>query len=622
MSSYNFTNITGNVAGVRKGGGGGTTRLIMGTAYNVLNTDDGRGSSGRGDMGKGMGPKAMEIFRKMNRDGHVPTAEELKILWNDDYVRLSPEALEANSMVDLPILIEHDNGKRVGKIKKGWANGNEIFIVAEVTDKDAIAAIDDGSLPSLSMGYGLYGVEGKEGVERKIMEVSLCRTPFYKGCDIMVAASGKNPASASRTMDSSGGFAIRSLKPEPAEEAGEVSVVDFFSDLLETVSARRQLFLCEPIKKKTFLKEETGVNSIGEARYTHLATTPTKKDQTANDMTTQAEHPSNSILERLPPSQNTAGTAGEDDDQKVIVTVSKLDEITNAGKKLAMENNRLKEALMNTTKESEATQKRLKTYQNEYVKRQKVEFEDVLGAIQSTASTEMNGVEGVPEGEVLSEEDKKQLESFFYDTERASVSGVMAKMAKEIKSLRKELISKAKEDADRNGVEGEDDRAHADQGAEIPLEEEVPEDAERDPRDTGTRGERVPQNPARRSIASKPTVADLYKSNLKQNPPQKTREVPRQPPPQNTRATPNRKRNQTMAFNDRTPLVEVKASRTSVGNVARDPETDLFDLTWKAIQKTPKQDIGAVNALETIPQDADAILFSQYTHNRRQQNHY
>ncbi len=127
------------------------------------------------------------------KHGFSMTHEERKFVYHHPAVVLNASVDHIN-MDGLPMHIDHDfNQLPIGRIHKTLVSGSEIKILAEVWDSDAISRIDSGELKSLSIGYQFDTCSGGWHIgDKKIREVSLVSVPFFKDCDIIVAAMGRN----------------------------------------------------------------------------------------------------------------------------------------------------------------------------------------------------------------------------------------------------------------------------------------------------------------------------------------------------------------------------------------------------------------------------------------------
>jgi hypothetical protein len=112
-------------------------------------------------------------------------------IYNHPKIRLN-RSKDDLKLDNKPIYLEHKTDTQIGSILCSWLDNEKIKILAEVYgSEDLINDIESGSIGSLSMGY-VYDVKSNK---KTINEVSLCREPFFDGCNFSVAASKKNDSS-------------------------------------------------------------------------------------------------------------------------------------------------------------------------------------------------------------------------------------------------------------------------------------------------------------------------------------------------------------------------------------------------------------------------------------------
>lgn len=180
-------------------------RYIFGTAYNQLECDFKDNLSVKAD-------KYNDAWRnKESSSGRVENIwnSEISMESDTDFFYHHPQ-IRLNALCDnlnlsgKPLLLEHDKNKIIGKILGSWIvnNNSTISILAEINDPEIINHVDNGEMRGLSIGYiaslkrGLGGREEETNnygsVEKYIEEVSVCKTPYFNGCEINLLASKKN----------------------------------------------------------------------------------------------------------------------------------------------------------------------------------------------------------------------------------------------------------------------------------------------------------------------------------------------------------------------------------------------------------------------------------------------
>ncbi len=174
---------------------GRPARLLTGLAYPKMLTDE--QSAAAGDVISG---------------GSVQSYDEF---YHDPAVRLSRADVEGQ-MRGKPICLEHDTGRVVGHITDKWVRGSALRINAAIyrdaVDKDGANVcdrVDSGDLTGLSIQYGLDR-RGMQIKSKTVLEVSLCKEPFFDGAYVDMIAASKT-----RGYNTSGGRDhIQSKQPE------------------------------------------------------------------------------------------------------------------------------------------------------------------------------------------------------------------------------------------------------------------------------------------------------------------------------------------------------------------------------------------------------------------------
>lgn len=160
------------------------SRFLIGTAYKNLIFDKTASQT----------PLSFEVARSIDRiqRGLRITPEEKRQIYHDRAVVLNASSDDLN-MDELPIYVNHDlSTPPVGKIHQTVIDGSNIKIIAEVWEPSVIKQMDDGILKSLSVGYNFDTAESGWYIgEKRLREISLVRTPFFKGCDVIVTATGE-----------------------------------------------------------------------------------------------------------------------------------------------------------------------------------------------------------------------------------------------------------------------------------------------------------------------------------------------------------------------------------------------------------------------------------------------
>jgi hypothetical protein len=149
-----------------------------------------------------MNSKAIDVIRKIKAGEKISYSDRVN-LYNDTSVKLHLDK-DTLDLKGIPIHVEHDtSNKAVGKILESWvgasANGKnpQLMVLGEVWDQNAKGSIDSGQLRGLSVGYGVVINEPTAKTfdlsvnSRTIKEVSLCKEPFFSGCQIDITASKK-----------------------------------------------------------------------------------------------------------------------------------------------------------------------------------------------------------------------------------------------------------------------------------------------------------------------------------------------------------------------------------------------------------------------------------------------
>lgn len=147
-------------------------RIIYGIAYNALTSDF------ENKFILDANKTIFDINKTYSRDE----------IYNHPQVRLNKDK-DNITFDNKPIYLEHDKNNRVGTICCSWVDDDKIKIIAEVYgDDNLMDGINSGEIGSLSVGY-VFDIKNQR---KTINEVSLCREPFFEGCQFSVAASKRN----------------------------------------------------------------------------------------------------------------------------------------------------------------------------------------------------------------------------------------------------------------------------------------------------------------------------------------------------------------------------------------------------------------------------------------------
>jgi hypothetical protein len=160
------------------------------------------------------GPAYPQVLRGDNPTSEVRAdLDDRNQFYYDSAVQLSEKDLERFVTLDgKPLCYEHDEDDEIGYIHHAWVDSSrKLRIIGRIYTDSArgqqIAAnVRAGHFRGLSVGYST-GIErdGKSGKSmlknKNFKEISLCREPFFTGCDISVTASkngGKDQATKER----------------------------------------------------------------------------------------------------------------------------------------------------------------------------------------------------------------------------------------------------------------------------------------------------------------------------------------------------------------------------------------------------------------------------------------
>lgn len=124
-----------------------------------------------------------------------------KSMYNDNAIRLSEKDLKDFNGIDgKPICLEHRPHLEVGKIHHHWIDdeGNLRISGRIFTDsKDGQRMAEEvrcGNFRGLSVGYDAF-LDDHEVLKKEFHEISLCKEPFFEGCQVKVTACKKNKVS-------------------------------------------------------------------------------------------------------------------------------------------------------------------------------------------------------------------------------------------------------------------------------------------------------------------------------------------------------------------------------------------------------------------------------------------
>jgi len=126
-----------------------------------------------------------------------PTLENRAHFYTDPAVVLSEGDLNAiDGAEGAPLCLEHNTQNVVGRISHTWmddANGGgrclKLIGRIPLNDKgrEIVSKIQRGELNGLSVNYGLDIDDNGELESKAFREVSLCKSPFFEGCNLSVA---------------------------------------------------------------------------------------------------------------------------------------------------------------------------------------------------------------------------------------------------------------------------------------------------------------------------------------------------------------------------------------------------------------------------------------------------
>lgn len=117
------------------------------------------------------------------------TLAEREVIYNDPAMRLTTQELvDLNNLEGFPVCDSHKRDRVVGRIVDGFMMQDEFKILAEITDPEAIQKLDSKEYTGLSVGYSRRLGEGGGLNGLEFREVSVCKTPFFDGCNIAVSA--------------------------------------------------------------------------------------------------------------------------------------------------------------------------------------------------------------------------------------------------------------------------------------------------------------------------------------------------------------------------------------------------------------------------------------------------
>lgn len=194
------------------------SRYFIGVAYNVLENGQGEDDSdtipitctflntpgtnkqSTAASSSAIHPRAMSVVNKIKAGQKITHADRV-ILYNDVSVKLHLDK-DTLDLKGIPIHIEHNTStKSVGTILESWIGESssktqhpKLMVFGEVWDQNAKQSIDSGILRGLSVGYGFTtscapNTPGVFVENKTIKEISLCKEPFFRGCNIDVTAS-------------------------------------------------------------------------------------------------------------------------------------------------------------------------------------------------------------------------------------------------------------------------------------------------------------------------------------------------------------------------------------------------------------------------------------------------
>jgi hypothetical protein len=167
----------------------------------------------KNQRGDPLSPQAVEVIDKIKAGAKI-TYDDRKILYNDNSVKLNvTEDARIIELAGIPIHIEHKTTEKpVGKILDSWVKSSnqqsQLMVLGEVWDQSAKSRVDNGELRGLSIGYGFtcIPVQASSGAgalavdTKRVKEISLCKEPFYHGCEIDITASKKDNAKSRACM--------------------------------------------------------------------------------------------------------------------------------------------------------------------------------------------------------------------------------------------------------------------------------------------------------------------------------------------------------------------------------------------------------------------------------------
>jgi hypothetical protein len=173
-------------------------RFIWGTAYNrLLSSPASTSVVVNISAAKELSINAQHIIQQSRQSGRPMTLKEREIVYNDPAMRLEVGEVESIGRLQNKPIKDNHSQRTVGSIVDGFmVDKSTIRVLGEVTDPETIAKIDAGIYRGLSVGYG-RSISGETVDGLDFYEVSVCPTPFFDGCDILVSASREGSSEVS-----------------------------------------------------------------------------------------------------------------------------------------------------------------------------------------------------------------------------------------------------------------------------------------------------------------------------------------------------------------------------------------------------------------------------------------